>query len=696
MTRNYKAFISYSWSDRAWGEWLHRTLETYRTPKQIVGAKTPLGPAPARLHPIFKDREEEAAGHGIGAAIEEAMGASEFLIVLCSPRSAKSKWVNREVAWFKTHKSKERILALVVDGEPGASLSETAAGEECFPATLLYKVDETLQPTEELEDVPLAADARKEGDGKRIAKLKLAAALLGVGLDDLVKRDDRRRAVRRRWVMSGMAASMVVLSALTVFAFNERNHALLARADAEAEIEYMITDLKNNLQQEVQLKVLGDIATRAQDYYQRQDLGRLDDEALGRRARVLGLLSDLQQDFGNSEDAISLSQESLSASAKLVVRNPNDQKILLTHAHMLQGMGNTAFHIGDLTIAEQHMKDAVLLTEKLVRLDEQNPQWKAEQGSALANLGIVQMQKSFLKDALENLKKAAQARREYAKLKPDDRQAHMELGVVLHWMAEISLRMGEGSQALDFLVEQGDVHSVLLSKNPADQLIKSRQILNSVMRSETLLNMREFEEAGDLVEKAASSALAHLSLDKEDTTRLSNSVRAHLTRAEVALVMNKLKDAEGALEIANRQIEELKTINPDRYDWSGGLLGRVRLLEMELSAKSADNVENCNTALRSVEAELLRLNKIFENHPTDIRLAGVTAAAQLLTGDHAALNGEPDRAEAYWRRSSEILARSAGDSGPPKDLASQKLIAELDARWEGGVDYVLKAVCGLP
>ncbi|MEZ5895562.1 MAG: toll/interleukin-1 receptor domain-containing protein [Parvularculaceae bacterium] len=122
MDRHYKAFISYSWSDKGWGGWLHRILEMYRTPPALVGKPSTLGPVPSRLHPIFKDREEEAAGHGIGAAIEAAMGGSEFLIVICSPRSAKSQWVNREIAWFKKHKSKERILALVVDSyTPGVT-----------------------------------------------------------------------------------------------------------------------------------------------------------------------------------------------------------------------------------------------------------------------------------------------------------------------------------------------------------------------------------------------------------------------------------------------------------------------------------------------------------------------------------------------------------------------------------------------
>ncbi|MDZ7588254.1 MAG: TIR domain-containing protein [Parasphingorhabdus sp.] len=221
----YKAFVSYSWGDAKWGKWAHHALETYRTPKALIGKDGLYGPVAPRLHPLFKDREEEAAGSSIGTAIEDALASSEFLIVICSPRSAQSKWVNHEIAWFKTHRDPAKILALIVDGEPGAAQMPGREKEECFPKALTHRIGPDLFVTDEIEAHPLAADARSRGDGKRVAKLKLAAAMLGVGLDEIVRRDDRRRLVRSR-IITGAALSLaLVMSGLTLLAVQARNEA---------------------------------------------------------------------------------------------------------------------------------------------------------------------------------------------------------------------------------------------------------------------------------------------------------------------------------------------------------------------------------------------------------------------------------------------------------------------------------------
>lgn len=231
----YKAFISYSWADRRASERLHYRLETFRTPKELAGQPTPRGPAPSRLAPIFKDREEEPAGGSLRAAIETALDQSEFLIVICSPNSAKSRWVNKEIAYFSKRRGPRNVLPYIIAGEPQASLTAGTGAEECFPPALLFETSLDGGPNDIAIEPPLAADARAAGDGARAATLKIAAAMLGVGLDALVRRDAQRRVRRMRNAFIAASAIAVCMVALAAFAWVQRNEAERQRDIADTQ-----------------------------------------------------------------------------------------------------------------------------------------------------------------------------------------------------------------------------------------------------------------------------------------------------------------------------------------------------------------------------------------------------------------------------------------------------------------------------
>jgi hypothetical protein len=84
-TFKYRAFISYSHADRAWGDWLHRALESYRIPKRLTGVQGREGPVPAKLFPIFRDREELASSPNLSDQIRQALEQSAYLVIICSP-----------------------------------------------------------------------------------------------------------------------------------------------------------------------------------------------------------------------------------------------------------------------------------------------------------------------------------------------------------------------------------------------------------------------------------------------------------------------------------------------------------------------------------------------------------------------------------------------------------------------------------
>ncbi len=206
-TFKYKAFISYRHADKAWGEWLHKALETYPVPRELVGKTGRLGLIPAKLGRVFRDREELSAAHDLGSMIQQALSESETLVVLCSPRAAQSKYVNEEILTYKRMGRGDHIYPIVVDGEPNSA----DPAQECFPPALKYTLDAEGNVTSLLAE-PLAADAREKADGRENAKLKLISGLLGVDYDQLKRRQlEAERRAFRRWLT--IAASLVVLFA---------------------------------------------------------------------------------------------------------------------------------------------------------------------------------------------------------------------------------------------------------------------------------------------------------------------------------------------------------------------------------------------------------------------------------------------------------------------------------------------------
>ena len=232
----YRAFISYSHRDEHWAAWLHKSLETYRVPKQLVGTTTAQGIVPARMAPIFRDRDELASATSLGETLSRALQESQFQIVICSPAAAKSHWVNEEILTFKRLGREGRIFCLLVGGEPGASLVPGLGEQECFPPALLYRLGADGQLTKERSE-PIAADVRPQKDGRQNARLKLLAGMLGVGLDTLKQREAHRRRQRLAVMLTASTLGMVVTSTLAVTAWFARNEAERQRERAQVEAE---------------------------------------------------------------------------------------------------------------------------------------------------------------------------------------------------------------------------------------------------------------------------------------------------------------------------------------------------------------------------------------------------------------------------------------------------------------------------
>ena len=184
----YDAFISYSHSDMQWAKKLQHRLETFSIPKDMTEATD----GRRRLR-VFRD-QTDLAGAELEIALRKELDASNYLIVLCTPASAASTWVNQEIEYFQASGRGDHVIPFIADGEPESD----DPALECYPPALRSG-----------DSHMLGANVEEIGFGK--AFLKLVAIILDVRFNRLVDREKRRRRQR----IAVTAAAVLLIGAVT-------------------------------------------------------------------------------------------------------------------------------------------------------------------------------------------------------------------------------------------------------------------------------------------------------------------------------------------------------------------------------------------------------------------------------------------------------------------------------------------------
>lgn len=518
----YKAFISYSHADERHGGWLQRALENFRAPTALVGQSTDFGPVPRRLTPIFRDRNDLPAGHDLSRNIQDALAESAFQIVICSPNAAKSRWVNEEVKLFKKLHGADRTLAVIVDGEPNAA----AAGrpeEECFPPALRFKIDDAGELTGEPAE-PGAADARRDRDGKRFALLKLAAGLLSVDLDDLVRRDHHRRQ-RRTFALAGASFMFAaVTSSVAAYALQQRAQAERMRGEAEDIVSFMLTTLRDKIEPTGRSDALAALAEKALSYYENLDNRFLDDGAKAARARALGLLGQINLRWNELATARTVFEDALQASEALLKRRPDDQRLIFDHAQWVFYLGEIAAKQNDLVAAETAMREYLRLAERLVALDPENPDWRLELAYATSNLGTMKLKAGEYAASIPYYEQSAAARRALMARAPENEKLSGAYAHTLSSIAHAQLKLGACDEAAKTLGDQIAIYQPIL-KSDAENFRVLDQLVTAERRLAEAHLCRGRVDAGRIaLERAERTARRLIARDRSNAGWAINSV----------------------------------------------------------------------------------------------------------------------------------------------------------------------------
>lgn len=258
----YDVFISYRHLDPDVdiAQRLHKLLETFKIPKELskkIDWK----------HRSFIDREELTTGD-LSSAIIDGLNNSRHLIVICSKRTKLSPWCIKEIETFKKIHGDDKVLALLVEGEPDESFPapikqlQNTKRTEVIDEAYLIDTDYELLNNRQASEI-LAADVRphrvkapdfkgyENSSREEIKELKkeslqilkkteiyrIVAGIIGISYGDLNQRGRERRL---RIMLAAGATALAALSVFTTFMLMMYMRALKSERTARQQTALMI------------------------------------------------------------------------------------------------------------------------------------------------------------------------------------------------------------------------------------------------------------------------------------------------------------------------------------------------------------------------------------------------------------------------------------------------------------------------
>ena len=178
--------------------------------------------------------------------------------------------------------------------------------------------------------------------------------------------------------MTASLAFSVVMGGMAWTAIDARFAAETSRNESEKLVEFMITDLKEELETLGRTSILNDLGKRITAYYDAIPLPDMDRDRLARQAKTRHLLSQVAGDQGDLERAESEALAAFNVTKEILRRNPDDTDAIYDHSQSAFWVGRFHKKVKNYDSALEYWELYREYGHKLKLLDPTNPKWIME------------------------------------------------------------------------------------------------------------------------------------------------------------------------------------------------------------------------------------------------------------------------------------------------------------------------------
>lgn len=427
----YDVFISYKrgGSDEKCAEWLQKRLENYRIPSRLSddSSREENRPKPgttvkrkkdARFK-VFRDKTDLGLHASLNESLKESLDKCRFLLVICSPRSAQSPYVDSEIRHFQLQGKSANIIPLILEDAPGASDQK-----QWYPPSL----------AEDVVGVVVERGRKEE------AFVRVAARLLNVDFTELYQRYLRAQRKRAISLAGGAMAVLAVVASLAVWAVLAERNSEAQRKEAEGLVYFLAVSMGDEVTDHFPMELKKKVTGKISNYFAKWDPTTR--KSMLSKAFLYARLSKQMVYDGNNVAAENLLKDAWSITEKILHGEPDNFSLLFFAVQVTQELSRLADSNGSDDFSKWS-KISKVLAKKMIEIA---PERKESKQALLGNLMVdaLEVDNENFEIYSEYLEKLVSDFRFLYSTYPDDVEIKRYFTWHLALMCSKKMRLGKG------------------------------------------------------------------------------------------------------------------------------------------------------------------------------------------------------------------------------------------------------------